>query len=684
MSILLDEIDHKAAVKLESYLVRKDLVRTFSRQFPVPTFVVEFLLGRYCASTNEQEIKEGIEIAQRQLQERTVRAGEEELFKSRARENGAVKVIDLITARLDARTDSYLATLPSLRLQDVRIADQVVREHERMLTGGFYAEITLEYDNAIAQEKNGRPFGVAALREIQMSKHDILDVLAEARKSFTTEEWKILLLRSIGFEGTNLTEREKNALLLRMVPFVERNYNMVELGPRGTGKSHLFQQISPYAHLISGGKATVAKMFVNNANGQRGLVCLYDVVCFDEISGVSFDQKDGVNILKGYMESGEFSRGKESIRAEGSLVMVGNFEVDVEQQQRVGHLFGPMPPEMRDDTAFMDRIHAYLPGWDVPKIRKELLTDHFGLVSDFLSECWRRLRTRSKLASIQGRVFYGGALSGRDTNAVNKTVSGLLKLLYPGDDIVFGDEDIEWAVRIAMEARRRVKEQQKRIGSIEFRNTHFSYVMGVDGVEKFVSTPELHGEQGIGDDPLEAGQVWVIGPGDINDSPGLYKIEVTEGPGSGVKILNKPVPQAFKESVSFAEQNLYTKAKYLIGDRDPRSHEFNVQLRAFDTAKTGAKTGIGVLIALCTALLNKNVKGGLIVVGEVNLGGSIEPIHNPISVAEIAAEKHARAILMPVSTRRQLVDLSDDLATKLDIQFYSDMSEALNKAILSE
>ena len=680
--IELDAIDRKAADVLDGYLVRKDLVRTFSRLFPVPTYVVEFLLGRYCASIDEDEINEGLEIVQRQLQSRTVKAGEEELFKARARENGEVKLIDLITARLDARTDSYLATLPSLQLTNVRIDAEMVSQHERMLTGGFYSEITLGYDAAIAQENNGRPFGVESLREIQLSKRDILDVLATARRHFSTDEWKVLLLRSIGIEPEGLSERQVNAMLLRMVPFVERNYNMVELGPRGTGKSHLFQQVSPYAHLVSGGKASVARMFVNNANGQRGLVCQYDVVCFDEVSGVSFDQKDGVNIMKGYMESGEFSRGRESIRADGSIVLVGNFEVDVEHQQRIGHLLGPMPPEMRDDTAFMDRIHAFLPGWDIPKITKEILTNHFGLVSDFLSECWAQLRSESRISHLQNRVFYGGALSGRDVNAVNKTVSGVLKLLYPGSDIAVPDEELEWAVRIGMEARRRVKEQQKRIGAAEFRNTHFSYVMGTEGVEKFVATPELHSDNSITSDPLEPGQVWTISPGGLDDQSGLYRIEANEGPGSGVKILNKPVPSAFRESVSYAEQNLYARGPQLVGDKDPRHHEFSLQLRSYDAAKSGSKLGVASLIALATALLKKSVRGGLVVVGEINLGGSIEAVHNPVSIVEIAVEKGATAVLMPVSCRRQLIDLSDDMATKVDIQFYSDAREALLKAIL--
>lgn len=677
----LDDIDQRASQLLDGYLVRKDLVRAFSRQFPVPTYVVEFLLGRYCASTDPEEIHEGLGIVERQLKSRTVRAGEEELFKARAKEDGEVKMIDLISARLDARNDVYVVTLPSLRLVDVRISAELVNKHERMLTGGFYAEVTIGYDAAIAQESSGRPFGVAALREIQLSNRNVLERLSEARAGFSTDEWKDFLLRSIGLEPGCLTERQKNAFLLRMVPFVERNYNLVELGPRGTGKSHLFQQVSPYAHLISGGKATVARMFVNNANGQRGLVCQYDVVCFDEVSGISFDKKDGVNIMKGYMESGEFSRGKESIRADGSIVLVGNFEVDVEHQQRIGHLFGPMPPEMRDDTAFMDRIHAYLPGWDIPKIDKGLLTDHFGLVSDFLSECWSRLRDESRVGRFRDRVLFGGALSGRDTNAVNKTVSGLLKLLYPDGSAAVAEEDLDWAVRIALEARRRVKEQQKRIGAAEFRNTHFSYVFGDDGVEKFVSTPELCSENTIGDDPLEPGQVWSVSPGAGDEGAGLYRIEVNEGPGSGVKILNKPVPPAFRESAGYAEQNLYARAVQLVGDKDPRHHEFTTQLRAFDAAKSGSKLGVATLIALCTALLKKSVRGGLIIVGEINLGGSIEPVHNAVTIAEIAVEKGAMALLMPVACRRDLFDLSDDMATKIDIQFYSDARDALVKAM---
>jgi len=677
----MDDLDRKAEAAFPAHIVRKDLVRRFRGQFPVPTYVVEFMLGRYCASTDPVEIEEGLQMVQSQLSDRTVRAGEEELFKSRARDRGSVRIIDIITARLDAKSDSYLVSLPSLRLKDVRIGDKIVRDHERMLTGGFYAEVELGYDASIAQEKGGRPFEILSLREIQLSSRDILDKIAVGRSNLSTDEWKAFLLRSVGLEPEKLSQRARDAMLLRMVPFVEANYNMVELGPRGTGKSHLYQQVSPYAHLISGGKASVARMFVNMSNGQRGLVCQYDVVCFDEVSGISFDQKDGVNIMKGYMESGEFSRGLESIRAEGSIVMVGNFDVDVQHQQRVGHLFGPMPPEMRDDTAFMDRIHCYLPGWDVPKISKELFTDQFGLVSDVLAECFSRLRAQSRVDVLSGRVHFGGALSGRDQNAVNKTVSGLLKLLYPDASVSVSDDDLEWATRLALEVRRRVKEQQKRIGSAEFRNTQFSYVMGLDGVEKFVSTPELQSENSIGSDPLPAGQVWSISPGGQDEGAGLFRIEVTESNGSGVKILNQSPPAPFRESVKIAEQNLFSHARALVGERNPREHEFAVQLRSFDAAKKGEQVGVAALVGLCSALLGKPLKGGMVIAGGITLGGSLEPVHNPIDVVELAMEKGADAVLLPVSSRRALIDLSDDVATRVQVLFYADAADALRKAI---
>jgi len=560
----LDHLDQLGAKAFAGFLVRKDLVRKYSRQYPVPTYVVEFLLGRYCASTDPAEIEEGLQIVEKQLKGRTVRTGEEELFKARSRDQGSVKIIDIVRARLDTRSDSYMAEVPSLAIKDAQIDDDLVRSNERMLTDGFYAEVMLEYDPVIAQERNGRPFRIAGLRPIQMSNPNVLGILAKGRAAFTTNEWRDFLIRSIGIEPTALNERAKMVVLLRMAPFVERNFNLVELGPRGTGKSHLFQQISPYSHLISGGKATVAKMFVNNGNGQRGLVCQYDVVCFDEVAGVSFDQKDGVNILKGYMASGEFSRGKESIRADGGIVMVGNFDVDVEQQQRIGHLLSPLPREMRDDTAFQDRIHAYAPGWDFPKLNpNEHLSNHFGLVSDFLSECWSRLRDGSRLAVLQNRIHLGGALSGRHFGLVSDFLSECWSRLRDGS-------------RLAV--------LQNRIhlgGALSGRH--------IDG------------------DPLPPGQVWAISPGTGETGPSLYRIEVAVGPGSGVKILNQPVPPAFRESTKVGEQNLYGRAKGLVGDRDPRGHEFSIQLRAMDNDRSGAGLGLPVMVSMVGGLLDPSL-----------------------------------------------------------------------------
>ncbi len=678
----LDHLDRLAAEAFDGLIVRKDLVRMFKGQYAVPTYVGEFLLGRYCATTDDAEIEEGLKIVERQLRERVIRAGEEELFRSNARERGSVRVIDLITARLDESSDSYLATLPSLRLNNARIAPELVSDHQRMLTGGFYAEIELEYDSSIALQKNGRPFGVISLRPIQLSKRDVLTHLVRGREMFTADEWKAFLIRSIGLEPEALSPRARDILLMRMVPFVERNYNVVELGPRGTGKSHLFQQVSPYSHLVSGGKATVARMFVNNSTGQRGLVCQYDVVCFDEVSGISFDQKDGVNILKGYMESGEFSRGRESIRAEGSIVIVGNFDVDVEHQQRIGHLFGPLPPEMRNDTAFMDRIHSYLPGWDIPKMDRSILTSHFGLVSDFLSECWTRLRTHNRANKIIERVTLGPALSGRDTNAVLKTAGGLLKLVYPSPEAEIPDSDVEWMVRLALECRRRVKEQQKRIGSAEFRNTMFSYRLGLDSVEQFVATPELHSENAIGPDPLPPGHVWAISPGGQDEGSGLYRIEVNDTPGSGFRLANVQAPAPLRESVTAAYQNLISQNRQLVGDRDARQRELVVQVRAMDAARSGAILGVPLLLAFCGAILGKSLKGGLAVVGGLTIGGSLEPLHDAIDVAELAAEKGAQTLVMPVSCRRQLNEMSDDLAARLAVVYYTDARDALLKALM--
>ncbi len=489
----LDDLDRAGAAAFESYVVRKDLAQRFRGQYPVPTYVGEFLLGRYCATTDEAEIADGLEQVQRIMEERTVHAGQHELFKSHARERGSVRLIDLVTARLDSRFDRYFVTLPSLQLTDVRVDDALVRQNDRMLTGGFYAEVQLEYDAAEAFK-----FGITNLRPIQMSTHDAASILADGRAHFERDGWKRFLLRSVGFEADLLNPRQHDILLMRMVPFAVHNYNLVEIGPRGTGKSHLFQQVSPYAHLVSGGKATVAQHVREQRERSAWARLPVRRRVLRRGIGRRLRSKGRRQHHEGLHGVGRVHRGRESIRAEGSIVLVGNFDVDMREQLRQGHLFKPMPSEMRDDTAFMDRIHAYLPGWDVPKLHPGLFTEHFGLVSDFLSECWRQLRHQSRLENMRTRVVYGSALSGRDRRAVDLTVDGLLKLVSPDPEAEIAPDDLQWAVALAMECRRRVKEQQKRVGREEFDATDFSYSLE-GGASVYVSVPE--GAPGPADGP---------------------------------------------------------------------------------------------------------------------------------------------------------------------------------------
>lgn len=472
----MDHIDRIVTEHLEGLVVRKDLADQFRGRFSVPTYVGEFLIGKYCATADEDEIQEGLEEVERLLSKRVVRTGEHELFKAKVREEGAVQIIDIIKAKLDYRKkkDEYVAQLPSLHIDDALITPSMVLDNDRMLTGGFYAQIGLTY--VPGQE---RPFIVTEVRPIQAHAKAGLDRLAEARELMTTTQWREFILRSVGLEASALDKAAQDAYFLRMVPFVVRNYNMVELGPRGTGKSHLFQQVSPYAYLLSGGTTTVAQLFMNIGTGERGLVAQHDVIAFDEVAGIRFKDKDGVNIMKGYMASGEFARGKESIRAEGGMAFLGNFEIDVRTQLRRGHLLGPMPEVMRDDTAFMDRLHAFVPGWDIPSVGPDQKTEHYGLVSDLLAQWWHELRAENRYVGVRERIRFNDSWRGRDLEAVTRTIDGLLKLLYPDPDGQVLAEDLSWAVGLATVARRRVKEAQAAIGVEEFGDVDLGF--SIDG-----------------------------------------------------------------------------------------------------------------------------------------------------------------------------------------------------------
>jgi uncharacterized protein (TIGR02653 family) len=519
----VDRIDYVVTEALEGLVVRKDLADKFRGRFAVPTYVGEFLIGKYCATSDEDEIQEGLEEVERLLSRRVVRTGEHELFKARVREQGSIQIIDIIRAKLDPQKDEYIASLPSLQLDDARIGSQLVTDNDRMLTGGFYAQVGLAYAAGEA-----RPFQVTEVRPIQAHARAGLDRLTEARQQLSTTEWKSFLLRSVGLEPAALDEAAQDAYFLRMVPFVVRNYNMVELGPRGTGKSHLFQQVSPYAYLLSGGQTTVAQLFVNNASGQRGLVTQHDVIAFDEIAGIRFKDRDGINVMKGYMASGEFARGRESIRAEGGMAFLGNFEVDVQDQLRRGHLLKPMPEAMRDDTAFMDRLHSYIPGWDIPAVGAAQKTHHYGLVSDLLAQWWHELRAENRYVGVRERVGLNDAWRGRDVEAVTKTLDGLLKLLYPDPEAPVDADDLAWAMRLATVARRRVKEAQASIGAEEFGDVGLGFVIDAGALQVPVA-PENAGRADDADSGFPR-----LGP------------SVPVGPAGLPTTLPDPIPPGFR------------------------------------------------------------------------------------------------------------------------------------------
>ncbi|MBK7072944.1 MAG: protease Lon-related BREX system protein BrxL [Myxococcales bacterium] len=486
--IELDDLDRLANEAFPGLVVRKDLLRRMRSAFGVPAFVIEFLLGKYCASTDEEAIREGLEFVRETLSSKYVKPDEREAVKSAIKQHNTYEIIDKISVRLVETHDKYWARLSNLDLDFINVEESQVREHDRLLMGGVWAEIKLRYDDAYVFKGQNRPFFVESIRPIQLSTRNI-ERFIEGRKRFTRDQWLDLLMRSMGYEPNHpyYTKRRKLHYLQRLIPLVERNYNSVELGPRGTGKSFVYQQLSPYCHLVSGGQTTTAQMFVNLSSGQRGLVALWDVVAFDEAAGIKFTDKNGLNIMKGYMEDGAFSRGSDVINAEGSIVFVGNIDGDIDTIIRTSNLFYPMPKEM--DTAFYDRIHAYIPGWEFQKTSDAAYTNHFGLVTDYLAEVFREVRKRS-YGDVAERYFrFGQHLGGRDQKAVRKTVSGLIKLLHPDGEVT--KAEVEEYLAYAMEGRRRVKEQLKKMGGLEYWDTTFSYIDFESGQETFVPVAEM-------------------------------------------------------------------------------------------------------------------------------------------------------------------------------------------------
>lgn len=671
--MVMDELDRIANEVFPGLVVRKDLLRRMRSAFGVPAFVIEFLLGKYCASTDEETIKEGLEFVRETLSSKYVKPDEREAVKSAIKQHSTYEVIDKISVELVETHDKYWARLANLNLDFINIDESEVRQHDRLLMGGIWAEISLRYHESFIFRGQNRPFFVESIRPIQLSSRNI-ERFIEGRKRFSRDQWLDLVMRSMGYEPCHpyFTRRRKLHYMLRLLPFVEKNFNSIELGPRGTGKSFVYQQMSPYCHLISGGQTTTAQMFVNLASGQRGLVCLWDVVAFDEAAGIRFTDKSGLNIMKGYMEDGVFSRGRDIISAEGSVVFVGNLDGDIETIVRTSNLFYPMPKEM--DTAFYDRIHAYIPGWEFQKTRDDVYTNRFGLVTDYLAEVFKEMRKRSYADFAEHYFRFGGHLGGRDQKAVRKIVSGLVKLLHP-DGLVSQDELQEY-LSYAMEMRRRVKEQLKKMGGLEYWDTSFSFIDKESGQETFVAVPEMGGGTVIAEGSLPAGSVYTIGT-DLGDRRlALFLIQSQMNPGSGRIIPLGNLSNKMKEAIKTADAHLKANLNNLGIDRDLKSYDFTIQAINLNQAKEGAETAVAFFLSMVSAILGKPVVDRTVVLGEMSVQGMLLKVNALPERMQLAVESGAKRILIPSENKRDVADVSDAVLTAIQWQFYDSPTRA--------
>ena len=669
----LDELDQLAAEAFPGLVVRKDLLRRMRSTFGVPAFVIEFLLGKYCASTDDEAIREGLEFVRETLSSKYVKPDEREAVKSAIKQHTTYEIIDKITVRLVETHDKYWARLSNLDLDYINIDESEVRTHDRLLMGGIWAEITLRYDDSFVFKSQNRPFFVESIRPIQLSTRNI-DRFVEARRRFTRDQWLDLLMRSMGYEPSHpyYTQRRKLHYIQRLLPFVERNYNSVELGPRGTGKSFVYQQLSPYCHLISGGQTTTAQMFVNLSTGQRGLVALWDVVAFDEAAGIHFTDKNGINIMKGYMEDGAFSRGRDIITAEGSVVFVGNIDGDIETIVRTSNLFYQMPKEM--DTAFYDRIHAYIPGWDFQKTSDAAYTDHFGLVTDYLAEVFREFRKRGYADYAERSFRFGPHLGGRDQKAVRKSVSGLIKLLHPDGEV--SKEEIEEYLAYAMEMRRRVKEQLKKMGGLEYWDTSFSYIDRESGQETFVRLPEMGGGTIIAEGGLPPGSIYTIGTDASDNRLALFLLQTQMNRGSGRIIPLGSLSSRMREAIKTADAYLKANLKNLGIDYDLDAYDFTVQAINLNQAKEGAETAVAFFISLVSAILGKPVLERTVALGEMSVQGMLLKVASLPERMQLAVEAGAKRILIPSENKRDLPDVPDAILTAIQWQFYDSPTKA--------
>lgn len=656
-------------------VVRKDLTKLLKEGANVPVYVLEYLLGQYCASDDEEIIQEGLKTVKKVLAENYVRPDEAEKVKSKIKERGSFKVIDKVTVRLNERRDTYEALLSNLGIKDAEVSANDVKRYEKLLVGGIWSIITVHYYHEEGQK--GSPFTIGDLKPIQMPNMD-MEEFFEARKAFSEDEWINVLLRSTGMEPTVLDERVRWHLLARMIPFVENNYNVCELGPRGTGKSHIYKECSPNSILISGGQTTVANLFYNMSRRQVGLVGMWDLVAFDEVAGISFKDKDGVQIMKDYMASGSFARGRDSIQASASMVFVGNINQPVDTLVKTSHLLAPFPEAMID-SAFFDRFHAYIPGWEVPKMRPEFFTNRYGLITDYLAEFMREMRKRTFADGIDRYFKLGNNLNQRDTIAVRRTVSGLLKLLYPHGD--FEKEAVRRCLQYALELRRRVKEQLKKIGGMEFYDVHFSYIDNDNREEHFVAVPEQGGGSLIPEGPLKPGVLHTIATGSSGHL-GLYRLETQTTAGNG-KLTTSGLGSnaAAKEALRVAFDYFKANISRVSGSTKAGDHDFHVhsvELQNTGPTKTITLSGF---IAFSSGVMQKSLQGQLVVLGDMSLGGSIIPVENLAECLQVAFDCGAKRILLPMASVGDIPTVPGELFAKFQTAFYSDPVDAAFKAL---
>ena len=669
------ELDNLLNKHFGGKVVRKDLTKKIKEGANVPVYVLEYLLGQYCASTDDAIIEDGMKTVKRVLAENYVRPDESEKVKSIVREKGGLKVIDKVTVALNEKKDIYEAVFSNLGIKNVIVPSDTVKKYQKLLAGGIWSIINLRYFYEEGQSVS--PFILEDIKPIQMPNMD-MEQLFEGRRAFTEGQWLDALLRSAGMEPTLFVERVKWHLIARMIPFVENNYNACELGPRNTGKSHLYKEISPNSILVSGGQTTVANLFYNMTRRQIGLVGVWDVVAFDEVAGISFTDKDGVQIMKDYMASGSFARGRDQINANASMVFVGNINQPVDTLVKTSHLLSPFPENMID-SAFFDRFHAYIPGWEIPKMKPEFFTNNYGLIVDYLAEYLREMRKRNFSDAIDKYFRLGRDLNQRDVIAVRKMVSGLLKLLYPHGE--YDKAAVAKCLDYALESRRRVKEQLKKIGGMEFYDVHFSYADKETNEEKYISVPEQGGGFLIPDGPMNPGTVHTVARGS-NGHLGMYRIEIQMSPGNGsVRFSGLGSSSAAKESLRVAFDYFKANASRVSVTPKAGDHDFHIHVVELHNSGPAEALTLTAVIALASALTRKSVQSQIVVLGSMSLGGNIIPVETLAEAMRVALDAGARRILIPSSSVGDFQTVPGELLSKFQNSFYADPIDAVFKAM---